>query len=646
MFRQLSRGLVLAVVLLAVAAQGEGARAGNVTYVVNTVVDGGDGSCDPSPGQCTLRDAISEANFNIGADVITFDAAAFPPNGSGGSIGTVAPLPAIDATDGITIDGTGRSVVIHDVAENGRAGLIITTPSGTPLKNVTLRKITVQAQFFAEGIVICPGASEVPSTYACPSNPNASVTNVTIQNVVSLDHDFTALRIKGSTVSNITINSSFFFNSAKMGSNPIDGRAVEIQAFGGTLSDVTFTNNSIFNNANGSVEIVGTRVRDMNISDNTVTGPAVPVGFADGLRIGFGEDLSFVDINRNELSDLDNGLIVYGNNPTSDIVRLNVKNNMIDDVFYGIYIQTFAVLGDVVVEANEVSRARGEVVRIEGQHGAGNVVANNYLHNNIPPAIRIAESMQGPPYPTVRISRNRTVDNTGIGIDLVAPAEPSPLTPNDAGDGDQGPNKLLNFPVLTSDNGITVNGTACANCLIELFLTDNDLNPREGREFLADATADGTGAFSVRICDLGLSTITNVNATATDESGNTSEFSDSRTLANASGACPSATPAPVTSAPATATATPEPGEEAQGDLDCDGEITPLDALLILLFLEDLDFEQDEPCPDPDDDPSEFAFGDVNCDGIIDELDAVAILAYFADVPQEPTSGCPPVGEEI
>jgi predicted outer membrane repeat protein len=49
----------------------QGASAAN--YVVNDGGDAGNGTCeDVTPGDCTLRDAVTDANYNVGFDTITF----------------------------------------------------------------------------------------------------------------------------------------------------------------------------------------------------------------------------------------------------------------------------------------------------------------------------------------------------------------------------------------------------------------------------------------------------------------------------------------------------------------------------------------------------------------------------------------------
>src|SRR5690349_23310244 len=67
------------------------------TFVVDNIGDPGDGICG-SPG-CTLREAITAANTNAGADIINF-------NIFGNSVHTISPTSALPTiTEAVTIDG-------------------------------------------------------------------------------------------------------------------------------------------------------------------------------------------------------------------------------------------------------------------------------------------------------------------------------------------------------------------------------------------------------------------------------------------------------------------------------------------------------------------------------------------------------------
>ena len=129
---------------------------------------------------------------------------------------------------------------------------------------------------------------------------------------------------------------------------------------------------------------------------------------------------------------------------------------------------------------------------------------------------------------------NSIDQNGGLGIDLGADS----VTPNDADDGDAGPNNLQNFPVLTTaqtDGAVTqvigsLTSTANTNGFkIEFFSSPacDALGNGEGSVFLGSTTVHTTGnvgAFDVNT--LPATTVGHViTATATSPTNNTSELS-------------------------------------------------------------------------------------------------------------------------
>jgi hypothetical protein len=111
---------------------------------------------------------------------------------------------------------------------------------------------------------------------------------------------------------------------------------------------------------------------------------------------------------------------------------------------------------------------------------------------------------------------------------------PQGVTDNDAGDGDSGPNQLINFPVIDSSVYHAGLGTTTVYghldhsspdlCRVELFGSSGDASGHgQANEYLGFATPLSNGTFSFEI-----GTVLfwgEVTATATDNDGNTSEFS-------------------------------------------------------------------------------------------------------------------------
>lgn len=131
------------------------------------------------------------------------------------------------------------------------------------------------------------------------------------------------------------------------------------------------------------------------------------------------------------------------------------------------------------------------------------------------------------------IRRNSLFANARLGIDLA----PVGVTPNDPCDPDTGPNNLQNFPALTSASSLggtttvlgTFNSTPNSTFMLEFF-ANTACDPSgfgEGQSFIGStmATTDGSCNAPINVSLPTTVPVHFVTATATDSSGNTSEFS-------------------------------------------------------------------------------------------------------------------------
>jgi hypothetical protein len=156
--------------------------------------------------------------------------------------------------------------------------------------------------------------------------------------------------------------------------------------------------------------------------------------------------------------------------------------------------------------------------------GAGNLIAFNLGNGVGLPFAGTGNSILG----------NLIHDNGKLGIDLGDDG----VTPNDSGDGDQGPNNLQNFPVLTTaerhGNRVVFQGvihsTPDTTVTLQFFAND-DADPSgfgEGARFVGQVTvitdASGDAIFEVTF-KTGTHPGAYFTATATDAEGSTSEFS-------------------------------------------------------------------------------------------------------------------------
>jgi parallel beta-helix repeat protein len=138
-----------------------------------------------------------------------------------------------------------------------------------------------------------------------------------------------------------------------------------------------------------------------------------------------------------------------------------------------------------------------------------------------------------------RISGNSVFANGALGIDLARDG----VTANDVGDGDSGANNLQNFPALTdastSTAGTVVDGTlgsTPSTTFTVEFFTSNACDPTgfgEGKTLLGtkSVTTGAGGTISFRFTTTTMVGAADfITATATDPSGNTSEFSQCKQI--------------------------------------------------------------------------------------------------------------------
>jgi CSLREA domain-containing protein len=166
-------------------------------------------------------------------------------------------------------------------------------------------------------------------------------------------------------------------------------------------------------------------------------------------------------------------------------------------------------------EGNLIAFNSAEGIQI-GFDAYENPVHGNTIHSNSIGVLVFTDAIRN------HISQNSIYGNTGLGIDLGSVG----VNPNDPGDGDMGANALLNYPEITSAGTTSVIGTACAGCIVELFVSDQDPSGHgEGRTYIDSATTDAGGNFTIPVF-FPLASCTHVTTTATDSGDNTSEFSE------------------------------------------------------------------------------------------------------------------------
>jgi len=210
------------------------------------------------------------------------------------------------------------------------------------------------------------------------------------------------------------------------------------------------------------------------------------------------------------------------------------NNNVAQGNRVGVNATNTGAIGNAVDGVHIFDDASGNAVG-GALAGAGNIIANNG-NNGI--------TIDSPNALNNAIFGNAIFGNAQLGIDLSGDG----LTPNDAGDPDAGPNKLQNFPVLNavlSTGAITgsldsLPANSAYPVRVEFFgNTACDGTNGEGEVFLGFTTVSAPGSFTATVTMVAGKNV--VTATATDNNGNTSEFSACK-LANAAPTIAAAAP--------------------------------------------------------------------------------------------------------
>jgi CSLREA domain-containing protein len=471
-------------------------------YVVNSTGDGvdanlSDGLCADSNGKCTLRAAIEQTNALNSARIITFSIPMTEPN-CVPALQTCTILPATSlpplqvantVVNGYTQPGaTANTNTYVDQPFNGQLRVRLHGPgsgtgltiagngSGTLVKGLSITN-------FSRGIFV-----------------NAASVSI-VGNLIGLQPDKVPA---GNLTEGIRVSTS---NNVIGGSAAADANVISANSTDGVV---------LLGNSNlVSGNYIGVNLLDPNAGAGNG---------GHGINITAGSTNHTID--RNVISGNGGyGIQVNGNGTT-------ITNNLIGrgsgpgDVAQGNIQGGIRVFGGVTT------------VSIGTTGGSGNTIA----HHSTKGIIVEDNTTQ------VRIHRNTIYANTIRGIDLGNDGADT----NDGGDGDSGPNGKQNYPELTTatNNGGTVTVVGALNSKpnpsfnasqayrIELFANDScgPDGQGQGQRYAnsQDVLTDGSGHANI---NLSYSASANpgiyITATATDSSGNTSEFSLCRSVLGA-----------------------------------------------------------------------------------------------------------------
>lgn len=523
----------------------EAAAGDPLTLVVNSTGDTvdtnpGDGQCRTSGNVCTLRAAIMEVNARPGPENIHFNI-----SGSGvREIRLNSDLPTIsDETGAVVIDGftqpgaqpntnqlsQGSNAILRiQIAGNGNRGpsaFRISSPNnvirGLSIYNM-YRKIFIAGDRADNNVIVgsyiginAAGSGGVTSTYggafgitvkyAAKSN-RIGGPNPADRMVISGNGD------DGIDMDGVGTERNMIYGSivglAPNGNTRVRNRSDGIDINNGTSYTIIGglapgEANVVSGNASEGIEISHQASTAYNqvignfVGTNlTGTGGSASIHRNPGFGVSLEDRSSYNIIGPGNViaNNGRGGMEAYGPGSTGNIIfgnkiGVDLNNNPLPNIGWGIRLRYHA--SNVTI-------------------GPDNVIAHNTSHG-----ILINDGSNE--FNT--ITQNSIYSNGALGIDL----DPIGVNQNDQYSHD-GANARQNFPVISSSTTTEVRGTACAGCIVEIFLADAPAGAYgEGKTFLASTTASPTGIFSVAISGVSAGQVITSTATAPDR--NTSEFS-------------------------------------------------------------------------------------------------------------------------
>ncbi len=469
-------------------------------FLVTNTLDSGPGS---------LRQALLDANAtaNVGGpDVIRFSI----PGVGTHTIQPLSPLPQI--TDPVVLDGTtqpgyvGKPTIELDGSRAGGSNGLFISSGGTTVRGLAINRFVAGAN--ADIWIQGPGGNVIQGNYLGTNLagnalfPFASQSSYGVVifgsdgNVIGTDGDGTNDAAEGNVISG--------HNTA--------GILLEIGQPGELPDNNVIAGNRIGTSADGNAALPNGRMGVFFIGAGT------------GNRIGTNSD---------GISDTAERNLISGN--TEAGIFVDGDGNVIAGNYIGTNAAGNAPLGNgdgIRISASDNNRVGGTAI------GAGNVIAFNTSRSVAIDGVGSGNAVLG----------NSIFSNGEIGIDLAGSADLSNrVTPNDATDADSGTNNLQNYPQINtaiSGSGQTVvsgtlQSTPRTTFRIELFASAaaDASGHGEGQVYLGfvSATTDAAGNASyLSVLSTAVAPGQFLSATATDPSGNTSEFATNVPVAAAS----------------------------------------------------------------------------------------------------------------
>lgn len=501
------------------------------TFTVDSIADDGEGS---------LRWAISEVNADATPSTIRFDL----PGSGIRTIALATPLPTI--LHPVVIDGrsqpdySGSPLVRLDggALPSGQNGLTISAGDSTVAGMIV-------TGFRGAGIVLTAGGGNRIESSTIGPDPTSFTAQPNGQGIVILASSYNTLGGNASSAGNLISGNSG--DGVKIAGTVLDTIGNQVL---GNFIGVSRNGLQALGNGGDGVLLSGGRGTLIGgpstglgnvVSGNGMNGIELNSG-ATGTLIA-GNTIGLAADGSQAVANLRDGVLL-SNAPLNTIGGLStLAANQISGN-HGSGIRTRIDTTGMVVQGNQIGTDLSGLLHLGNlgdgltigtgsnligglSQGAGNTIAFNGS-GAVGSGVQLTGLVTG-----VSILSNSMHDNAGLGInfgDGPTPNHPPPHGP--------GPNNWQNYPYLTQAQGDgqsgqltgVLVGAASQSYLIQVFWSDQP-DPSgfgEGKTYLGSvsATADGTGLATFTLPALGgVQPGGFLSVTATDSSGNTSEFS-------------------------------------------------------------------------------------------------------------------------
>jgi len=530
---------IIGLVLLCLVAALGSATASPATVIVDSTTDVNDGDTSsignlilsPGPdGVISLREAIAAANHTAGSDYIEFN---IPLADPGYMVSGIAGTWTISLTDSLPTLTDGGTIIRGDTQA-------VNVPDNP---NPNGPEIEINGLGMAFG-----SCFEV-----------TSADNVIRVLVINRCED-SGIAISGSSATTNTISGNYIGTDVT-GSSDLGNSQWGVYIFNGAHNNTIGGDTPVERNIISGNSYSGVAISQSGTDGNTISGNYIGTD-KDGL-IDLGNTQSGVTIafyaqnntiggdtpgERNLISGNDGygvtigGSLTDGNTVSGNYIGTDKDGSSdLGNAYHGVYIfagaQNNVIGGDTPGESNLISGNDQNGVQISGFSTDGNTVSGNYIGTDATGLIDRGNSQDGvyieggaedntiggdtPGESNIiafndldgvdvngaattgnTITQNSIHSNTFLGIDLVS-----------------GGNTELPAPAISGALCGGISGTAPANATVEVFTSPDG----EGKTYLATTSADGATNWSAPGPFFTLDTY--VTATATDGSGNTSEFS-------------------------------------------------------------------------------------------------------------------------